>query len=139
MQLSDISPVLVTTGLVWIAAEATKYLVGRLHDRHRKLFDSGGMPSVHTAVIVGCTTAIGLSEGVGSPLFALAAVVSAIVAHDSFRVRWLLGETAARANELSKAAKLRPLPVFRGHRIREIVAGGIYGSLLAWGIWQLVG
>ncbi|HEY8109154.1 MAG TPA: divergent PAP2 family protein [Patescibacteria group bacterium] len=138
MDFPEINPVLLVAGLVWLSAELSKYLIGLVNDRGRKLFDPGGMPSVHTAVIVGCTMAIGLSEGFDSPLFALGAVVSAIVAHDAFRVRWAVGTQAVRINELSRRAKLPPVVVWRGHRIREVIVGGIYGALLAWGLWALL-
>ncbi len=130
-------PVLIITGLVWLIAETTKFLVGLMHGRDRRFFDSGGMPSVHAAVIVGATTAISLVEGVGSSLFALGVVVSAIVVHDAVRVRWPLGEQAVRLNRLSQKAKLPAVPVIRGHRIREVVAGGVYGALLAAALYRL--
>ncbi|MEX2430282.1 MAG: divergent PAP2 family protein, partial [Patescibacteria group bacterium] len=96
--LGDLSPVLVISGLVWFTAEVTKYLISRTADPERHFLDSGGMPSAHTAIIVSATTAIALAEGIGSPLFALAVVVSAIVMHDAVRVRWPLGEATERLN-----------------------------------------
>ncbi|MDP9212000.1 MAG: divergent PAP2 family protein [bacterium] len=136
--LPDLSPVLVISGLVWFTAEIVKYSIGRLHDRDRKFMDSGGMPSVHTAVIVGATTSIVLTEGIDSSLFGLGVVVSAIVMHDAVRVRWAVGEQAVRINQLSQGRKLARLPVFRGHRIREVAAGAAYGTVLATILYQLL-
>jgi membrane-associated phospholipid phosphatase len=47
----------------------------------------GGMPSSHTASVVGLTTALGLLEGTSSTMFALALVVTLIVAYDATGVR----------------------------------------------------
>lgn len=47
----------------------------------------GGMPSSHTASVVGLTTAVGLLEGTSSTIFALALVISLVVAYDATGVR----------------------------------------------------
>lgn len=47
----------------------------------------GGMPSSHTASVVGMTTALGLLEGTSSNMFALALVLTLIVAYDATGVR----------------------------------------------------
>lgn len=94
------TPILAVSALIWLITQTTKYLVGRA-TRPQKFLDTGGMPSVHAAVIVGTTTAIALQDGTDSAAFALGVVVSAIVMHDAVRVRWPLGETAARVNDLA--------------------------------------
>ena len=136
MDAIPFSPVLVVAGLTWAINELTKQLVGR--SRGRRWFDPGGMPSGHAATMAALATAIGLSEGVGSPLFALAIILCGIIFSDAHRVRWSVGEQAARLNELGKRAKLKPLPIVRGHTKAEVIIGAIYGAVLAWGLWQLL-
>ncbi|MEX2043482.1 MAG: divergent PAP2 family protein [Patescibacteria group bacterium] len=136
--MSGAALVLSITALTWLIAQTTKYLVGSAHHRRRKFLDTGGMPSVHAAVIVGVTTAIALEYGTDDPAFALGVIVSIIVMHDAVRVRWPLGETAIRVNELARRSKLPTVAVFRGHRTREVLAGAAYGGVLAWGLWQLL-
>lgn len=137
--MSSAGLTLTVVALIWLIAQTTKYLVGSAHRRQRKFLDTGGMPSVHAAVIVGTTTAIALQYGIDDPAFALGVIVSIIVMHDAVRVRWPLGETAIRVNELSKTAKLSPVRVFPGHRVSEVLIGAAYGALLAWGLWGLLG
>jgi acid phosphatase family membrane protein YuiD len=57
------------------------------------------MPSSHTASVVGLTTALGLSEGTSSTLFALAVVLSLVVAYDATGVRLHAGELGWRSGE----------------------------------------
>ncbi|ESR60846.1 hypothetical protein CICLE_v10016908mg [Citrus x clementina] len=45
----------------------------------KKMLDSGGMPSSHSATVSALAVAIGLQEGSGSPSFAIAVVLACIV------------------------------------------------------------
>lgn len=45
----------------------------------KRLYGSGGMPSSHSATVTGLACAIGLREGLGGPLFAIAFVLACIV------------------------------------------------------------
>ena len=120
-----LNPVLVIAGLVWLTTELTKQLVGR--SRGRQWLDPGGMPSGHAAVTAAAATVIAMTEGLSSPVFALAVVLWGIIVSDAYRVRWSVGEQAVRLNKLSARAKLKPLPVVRGHRISEVVVGTLFG------------
>ena len=51
---------------------------------------SGGMPSSHTALVVGLTTAVGLKESLDSSLFALCLVFSLVVMYDATGVLSLI-------------------------------------------------
>ncbi len=124
-----LNPVLVVAGLVWFLTECTKAVTARLTGRDARLFDSGGMPSGHAATICAAATAVGLDQGFASPLFGFAVIVAAVVLHDSFRVRWMAGETADRVNALKKGAAKR-LPVHRGHRLSEVAVGAVFGVAL---------
>ena len=53
----------------------------------RNAFQSGGMPSAHTAACAAMAITAGLREGFCSSLFAVAAVLTAVVAHDAVKVR----------------------------------------------------
>lgn len=133
-----ISPIVPLAGATWVVAQSIKFVMERPHHPDSHFTDSGGMPSAHAAVTAAATTAIGFESGVGSSLFALAFLLTAIVAHDAYRVRWALGEQAVRLNELSAAAvpARPPLAVWRGHRIREVAAGLALGILIG-GVYGL--
>lgn len=128
--ISDVflNPVLIVSGLVWLFAEVTKVVTARLTSRSAGLFDSGGMPSGHSAVIAAAVSVIGLEQGFASPLFGFAVIVAGIVLHDAFRVRWMAGETAERVNALSRKGRQK---VHRGHRLSEVVVGVLFGIALA--------
>ncbi|KAI3950839.1 hypothetical protein MKW92_037943 [Papaver armeniacum] len=53
----------------------------------KKLFDSGGMPSSHSAAVTALATAIGFQDGIGGwiggSLFPLAVVFAAVVMYDT--------------------------------------------------------
>jgi len=50
----------------------------------KRLYGSGGMPSSHSATVTGLACAIGLREGLGGPLFAIAFVLACIVRIPAF-------------------------------------------------------
>ena len=74
--------------------------------------DYGGMPSGHTALIVGTTTSVGLTAGWNSPCFGLAFSLSLLLLSDILRLRPLISPKVV-------------------HRFSEMVVGGILGILAA--------
>ena len=62
----------------------THYYINREWDLTR-LVGSGGMPSSHTALVMGLTTAVGIVYTTSSPFFAIALVFSLIVSTRSRR------------------------------------------------------
>ncbi len=104
------------------------------------LFDSGGMPSSHSALISSVTTAIGFYVGWGSPLFALAFAMSIIVVYDATGVRRQAGLQAARINlivhEVIQTGKIpekewETLRESIGHSPAEALAGVLLGFVVA--------
>lgn len=51
------------------------------------LFDSGGMPSSHAALVVAVTTSVGIFNGLSSTAFPLALCFSVIVMYDAAGIR----------------------------------------------------
>ena len=97
------------------------------------MFETGGMPSSHSALITGATSGIGFQLGFDSSIFALAVAVSLIVMYDASGVRKSAGIQAAEINKLSK--KLDPKSLLNlketlGHTKFEVVVGGILGPLI---------
>jgi hypothetical protein len=45
----------------------------------KRMLDSGGMPSSHSATVTALAVAIGLQEGTGSPAFAIVVVLACVV------------------------------------------------------------
>ncbi len=139
--MNDLTPVLWIGFTCWVSAQALKYLFAGKGRSLVHFTDSGGMPSSHAAVACSAATVIGLSEGTSSPLFGLAVVVASIVMYDAVRVRWYLGTLAERVNVLSEQTTSRKLPqmvIWRGHRIREVLAGATLGVFLSWILYLYV-
>ena len=97
------------------------------------MFETGGMPSSHSALITGATSGIGFQLGFDSPIFALAIAVSLIVMYDASGVRKSSGIQAAEINKLSK--KLDPKSELKlkeslGHTKLEVIVGSLLGPLI---------
>jgi acid phosphatase family membrane protein YuiD len=96
------------------------------------------MPSSHSALVTGAGTAIGLQEGFGSPLFALASVIALIVIYDAIGVRRHAGDHARVLNlmidELLTGHPLaeKELKEVLGHTPREVIAGVVLGVVVAY-------
>ena len=107
------------------------FLTGKI--RFRIIFETGGMPSSHSALIAGATSGIGYELGFDSPIFALAVAVALIVMYDASGVRKSAGIQAAEINKLSE--KLDPqsellLKETLGHTKIEVIVGSFLGPLI---------
>ena len=97
------------------------------------MFETGGMPSSHSALITGTTSGIGFQLGFDNPIFALAVALSLIVMYDASGVRKSAGIQAAEINNLSR--KLDPksqvtLKETLGHTKFEVIVGSLLGPLI---------
>ncbi|MGB3023312.1 MAG: divergent PAP2 family protein [Candidatus Saccharimonadales bacterium] len=124
---------LVAPVLGFLFAQTIKYTLASRRDKNwRQFFRSGSMPSSHTAVVVGLSTAIYAHEGF-SALFSIAAVLTMITIYDALVARRSIGEQGAalvRLIEKSPFAK-DPLPkVALGHKPKEVVAGAVLGGVI---------
>lgn len=66
------------------------------------LLSTGGMPSSHSAFVSALTLALGLTEGIGSPLFAISFVLAGIVIHDAIGIRREAGKHATVLNDMKE-------------------------------------
>ncbi len=98
-------------------------------------FSTGGMPSSHSAAVSSLTTAIGIQEGVSSPVFAISVVVSLITMFDAQGIRRHAGVHASFINRLVEATPIivkegntnKTLKELLGHRPIEVVVGALFG------------
>jgi uncharacterized protein len=105
------------------------------------LLSAGGMPSSHSSLMVGATTAIGLHEGFNTSLFALAAAITMIVIYDAAGVRRQAGIHAQKINVLinellaGHPVSDKQLLEVLGHTPFEVTGGvflGIVVGILVW-------
>lgn len=126
--------------LGWLSAQAIKMSLNRARtgrmDFHY-LVSLGGMPSAHSALMSGITTAIGLQSGFGSDLFILALGVSSIVMFDASTVRRAAGTQARLLNQIvdqlfqKHQLSQKKLLELLGHTRTEVFAGMLLGILIA--------
>ena len=95
----------------------------------------GHMPSAHTAFMVSLVTSVGIYEGVNSGAFAVAVAMGFIVIDDAVRLRMILGDQGRYLNMLIEQLKIseEQFPRLKervGHRISEVIVGGILGFAL---------
>jgi hypothetical protein len=103
----------------------------------------GGMPSFHTSFVVSLMTVLGLSEGVSSAAFAIAAVFSLIVIRDAMGFRRYIGAQARVVNILAArvegdTAKAEKLEERVGHSFWEVIAGALLGSLVSFALYMVL-
>lgn len=105
-----------------------------------KLFTTtGGMPSSHSAGVVGIATSVGIISGYSSVSFAIAMGYAFVVMYDAAGLRRAAGRTAACLNRIlddfykheiqAVGGKLKEL---LGHTPIEVIAGAIFGVLYAY-------
>ncbi len=124
----------------WFVAQSMKVLITLFIDKRfefERFHGSGGMPSSHTATIVSASTAIGLTHGWHSSIYALSLIMSFIVMYDASGVRRSVGKQAKLLNdiilELYKHRHLEQekLKELVGHKPTEVAAGAILGIIMA--------
>ena len=114
-----------------------------------RIIGAGGMPSVHTASVVGLLVAIGRQDGIASTGFAISLVLTFVVVYDAMNVRYEAGEHAKVLNSLAdwlvnmkfphlsengkfvdKDNKTLELEEKLGHTIMEVIGGMAVGIVV---------
>lgn len=125
--------------LSWLVAQVAKvftayYREGRWD--HRVMFDSGGMPSSHTSLVVGLTTSIAYQHGLGSVYFPLALAFTLIVMYDAAGVRRHAGKQAEVLNKIladtfhGSPLSNTKLKEVLGHSPLQVICGAMLGVLI---------
>jgi len=140
--------ILIIALAAWAVAQVLKIPMEYLRSRRWNwalVFTAGGMPSSHSALMVGATQAIGLYQGFDSPLFALGVAITMIVTYDAAGVRRQAGKHAERINLLFDELMHGQMPDEKelrevlGHTPLEVTGGillGIAVATLMWTIWK---
>jgi len=95
----------------------------------------GHMPSAHTAFIVSLVTSVGYYDSMSSGAFAVAVALAIIVIDDAARLRMYMGDQGRYLNMLIRQLNVSEEQFPRlqervGHRVSEVIVGGILGFLL---------
>lgn len=146
---NDLLGALLDNGPLWWGlaacglAQLSKLLIELVEHRRWRpavLFETGGMPSSHSALLTGTAAAIGWQLGFADPLFALAAAMGFVVLYDAAGVRRAAGLTARRVNGLPEGLweppaapepERKPLKENLGHTRLEVLIGSLLGPAIA--------
>ncbi|MGJ7921851.1 divergent PAP2 family protein [Neobacillus sp. LXY-4] len=104
-------------------------------------FQTGGMPSSHSAGVTSLTTYIALKRGFPTVDFALSLVYGLIVMYDAQGVRKQAGELTLRVNDLDELVEKikkdesvqfeekppKKLKEMLGHEPEEVIGGALFG------------
>lgn len=140
MDLLLASPWLTVASAAWMLAQLLKVILDTAFNRRfdvTRLVDTGGMPSSHTAFVSSLSTAIAITEGLQSALFAVTLCFSLIVIYDATNLRRNAGHQAQLLNELvvqllhgkilHEKFTFRKLRELLGHNPSEVIVGAILG------------
>ena len=97
------------------------------------VFQTGGMPSSHSALISALSAGIGWELGFDNPVFALSVGISLIVMYDASGIRRSAGMQAIEINKISRELDKNKeifLKESLGHTKLEVVIGSIIGPLI---------
>ncbi|MBE7713232.1 MAG: divergent PAP2 family protein [Cyanobacteria bacterium SIG26] len=123
-------------------AQVIKFILFTLKTRriNFKIFTTtGGMPSSHSAGVMGLSTMVGILAGFESIEFAISLGFSLIIMYDAAGLRRAAGKTAASLNKMMEdfyhhdlqavGGKLKEL---LGHTPLEVFVGAIFGICFAY-------
>lgn len=123
----------------WFIAQIAKLFTAAYREGkwdYRVMFDSGGMPSSHTALVVGLTTSIAYQYGFGSVYFPLSLAFTLIVMYDAAGVRRHAGKQAEVLNKIvedlfhGSAISDKKLKEVLGHSPLQVTCGAILGAMV---------
>ena len=136
----------VTPFVAWFLCQVLKvvfYLFAERQLNIARLFDTGGMPSSHSALVVALVTVLGFRQGLASPLFGVVLVFALVVIYDATNLRRAAGEQAHTLNriipdlmrgKLVEEFDFKVLRELLGHSPLEVIVGSLIGFLVAYGM-----
>jgi len=131
---------LITALVTWFVAQSLKFITNIIKKREvdfRLLIITGGSPSSHSAIVSALATSVGFNFGFDSGLFALSAILAAVVISDARGIRQSAGKQAEILNKIiedlyyRKGLKIKRLKELLGHTALEVFYGVLLGILVA--------
>jgi len=123
-----------TCGFLVQFSKVLTFLVREKKINVRRIVETGGMPSSHSASVCALTTCVGLREGTGSVLFGVVLYFSLIVMYDAAGLRRAAGRQAMVLNRLIERHFQQPeretakLMELLGHTPFEVLVGALLGT-----------
>lgn len=129
----------VAVGLSWFIAQSIKMIQQVIRQRRFNLkwiFDTGGMPSAHSASVASLATAVGLFYGFFSIISLISVAFAIVTMFDAAGVRRAVGKQAKVLNkmtdELYESGQIGEtrLKELLGHTPIQVFAGAFIGIVL---------
>lgn len=124
-------PVFIPTLIAYCCALLAKSLIYSWQNKKltfNTILKDGGMPSAHTALVVGLTTSLFWTYG-DIPAFWVSAVFSLVVIRDAFGVRFETGKQAIAINALIRSVTshskmhIKEVKAILGHTPLQVLGG----------------
>ncbi len=132
---------LITALICWFVAQLLKVISVLIVHRKidlKRFIGSGGMPSSHSAFVVGLAVSVGFANNFSSDVFSIAAVLAIIVMYDAAGVRRAAGEHAKVINQMVEEWNKETdddvdvrLKELLGHTPLQVAAGALLGVAIA--------
>ena len=120
------------------------YLINKERD-FQLLFDSGGLPSSHSSMVMALALSVGLLEDFSSTIFAVTVVFAFITMYDAANVRYYAGKNIQLTRKLIEDLKSTKFytkylddPIYDirikeilGHKWFEVFTGALLGLIVA--------
>ena len=125
MSLSKIllfNPILLAALTAWLIAQVLKVLIEFIKFKKWNwalVFQSGGMPSSHSAMVSAMALSIGLIMGFDTAVFAVVAVFAMIVIYDATGIRRESGKQAVLINSIIEEFSKGKIPP--GEKLKEVL------------------
>ena len=142
--------VLMAAAISWLAAQIVKTFIDLLINKElnlERLVGSGGMPSCHSATVCALAVASALEYGLGSGIFAVAAIFAIIVMYDARGVRRETGTQAVIINQImdyfssEHPDKIKftqeNLKELIGHTPLQVLIGALFGIAMGFVTYPL--
>ncbi len=115
----------------WVSAQTIKLFLNFFKHKNWNFHlyaSTGGMPSAHTATVIGLATSIGKWNGFSKPAFAVALIFAAVVITDAIHLRREVGHHAEKLQEMTG----EKFDISSGHTPTEALIGAVIGLIVGW-------
>lgn len=125
--------------LLWLSIQTFKVLYDLVTTKKfnfKRIMGAGGMPSSHSAVVMGLATLIGKNQGVDTPIFAISLILALVVMYDACGIRRAAGKQAALLNKIIETPGLTGVQVSErlvevlGHTPTQVFVGALLGIIV---------
>lgn len=125
--------------LLWLSIQTFKVLYDLVTTKKfnfKRIMGAGGMPSSHSAVVMGLATLIGKNQGVDTPIFAVSLILALVVMYDACGIRRAAGKQAALLNKIIETPGLTGVQVSErlvevlGHTPTQVFVGALLGIIV---------